>query len=228
MSSRTPLTRDRILAAAVELADREGIAALSMRRLAQTLGVEAMTLYYHVRNKEALLDGIMDLVFQEFEPADPDAPWTSAVRATAISAYDVLMRHPWAAELSFKTGVSPARLRWMDALLGTFRRAGFSPAMTHHAYHAIDSHITGFTLWVVGMPLDDETMPDMAASFLSTIPPGDLPNLVEHVEQHVHPTDDIREFEFGLDLLIEGLERRLAAQTTDGRSVTRARAPGTG
>ncbi len=228
MSSRTPLTRDRILAAAVELADREGIAALSMRRLAQTVGVEAMTLYYHVRNKEALLDGIVDLVFQEFEPADPDAPWTTAVRATAISAYDALMRHPWGAELSFKTGVSQARLRWMDALLGTFRRAGFSPAMTHHAYHAIDSHITGFTLWVVGMPIDEETMPDMAASFLSTIPPGDLPHLVEHVEQHVHPSDDIREFEFGLDLVLESLERRLADQTADGPSVTRARAAGTG
>ena len=83
-------------------------------------------------------------------------------------------------------------------------------------------------LWVVGMPIDEETMPDMAASFLSTIPPGDLPHLVEHVEQHVHPSDDIREFEFGLDLVLESLERRLADQTADGPSVTRARAAGTG
>ena len=207
---RQPLTRERVLAAAVDLADREGIAALSMRRLAQTLGVEAMTLYYHVKNKEALLDGIMDLVVQGYEPADPMAPWKTAVRATAISAYDALMRHPWAAELSFKTGVSQARLRWMDALLGTLRAAGFSPAMTHHAYHALDSHIVGFTLWVVGMPIDDETLPDAAATFLSTLPLGGLPHLVEHVEQHIHPTDDIREFEFGLDLLLDSLERRLA------------------
>ena len=206
---RQPLTRDRVLAAAVELADGEGIAALSMRRLAQTLGVEAMTLYYHVKNKEALLDGIMDLVVQEYVPADPAAPWKSAVRATSISAFDALMRHPWAAELSFKTGVSQARLRWMDALLGVLRGAGFSPAMTHHAYHALDSHIVGFTLWVVGMPVDEETLPETAASFLATLPPGDLPYLIEHVEQHIHPSDDIREFEFGLDLLLDSLERRL-------------------
>ena len=207
---RQPLTRERVLAAAVELADREGIAALSMRRLAQTLGVEAMTLYYHVKNKDALLDGIMDLVFREYAPADPGVDWTSSVRATAISAHDALMRHPWAAELSFKTGVSQARLHWMDALLGTLRAAGFSPAMTHHAYHALDSHITGFTLWVVGMPIDDETLPDAAATFLSTQPLEGLPHLVEHIEQHVHPSDDIREFEFGLDLLLDSLERRLA------------------
>ena len=207
---RQPLTRDRVLAAAVELADREGIAALSMRRLAGVLGVEAMTLYYHVKNKDALLDGIMDLVFREFEPADPVTPWKAAVRAAAVSAHDALMRHPWAAELSFKTGVSQARLVWMDALLGTLRAAGFSPAMTHHAYHALDSHITGFTLWVVGLPIDDEALPDAAASFLATLPHGGLPHLVEHIEQHVHPTDDIREFEFGLDLLLDSLERRLA------------------
>ena len=207
---RQPLTRERVLAAAVELADREGIAALSMRRLAQTLGVEAMTLYYHVKNKDGLLDGIMDLVFREFEPAEPTTPWKAAVRATAISAYDALMRHPWAAELSFKTGVSQARLRWMDALLGTLRAAGFSPAMTHHAYHALDSHIVGFTLWVVGMPIDDESLPNTASAFLSTLPLDGLPHLVEHVEQHIHPTDDIREFEFGLDLLLDSLERRLA------------------
>jgi AcrR family transcriptional regulator len=208
---RQPLDRERILRAALELADREGIEALSMRRLAARLGVEAMTLYYHVKNKQQLLDGIMDLVFGEFEPATPGAPWRAAVRGTAISAHEALMRHPWAAELSFKTGVSAARLALMDGLLGTLRAAGFSPATTHHAYHALDSHITGFTLWVVGMPTDETTLPDTARSFLATLPVGGLPHLVEHVEQHIAPTDDIREFEFGLDLLLDGLERLLAA-----------------
>jgi AcrR family transcriptional regulator len=204
---RQPLDRERILRAAVDLADAEGIAALSMRRLAARLGVEAMTLYYHVKNKQELLDGLMDVVSREYEPATAGLPWRAAVRATAISVYDAYIRHPWAADLSFRTGASPARLAWMDALLGTFRAAGFSPADTHHAYHAIDSHITGFTLWVVGMPLDEDAMPEMARTFLANLPSGALPHLVEHVEQHVNPSDDVREFEFGLDLLLDGLER---------------------
>jgi AcrR family transcriptional regulator len=209
-ATRQPLTRERILRAALELADAEGIEALSMRRLASRLGVEAMTLYYHVRNKRELLDGIMDLVAREYEPAAPGEPWRPAVRATAISVHDAFVRHPWAADLSFKTGPRPARLAWMDALLGTFRAAGFSPAATHHAYHAIDSHITGFTLWEVGMPLDETPLEEMAAQFLASGVADHLPHLVEHVEQHVHPSDDIREFEFGLDLLLDGLERLLA------------------
>jgi AcrR family transcriptional regulator len=204
---RRPLNRERVLQAALGLADREGIDALSMRRLAQDLGVEAMTLYYHVRNKGDLLDGLADLVTSEFEPPRPGDPWKPAVRAAAISAHDALMRHPWAAELSFKTSVSQARLHWMDAFLGTLRAGGFSPAMTHHAYHALDSHIVGFTLWVVGITSDEADLPAMAATFLATLPVDGLPHLVEHIEQHVHPSDDIREFEFGLDLILDSLDR---------------------
>jgi AcrR family transcriptional regulator len=180
-----------------------------MRRLAATLGVEAMTLYYHVRNKDDLLRGIMDLVFGEYELPRSGIPWRDAVRGVAVSAHAALMRHPWAAELSFKVGPSPARFQWMEALLGTLRGAGFSPAMTHHAYHALDSHIVGFTLWVVGMPEDDAELPEMARRVLDTFPVDELPHLAEHIQQHITPTDDIREFEFGLDLLLDGLERIL-------------------
>ena len=204
---RQPLDRERVLRAAVELADSEGIDALTMRRLAARLGVEAMTLYYHVKNKTDVVDGMVGLVTREFEPPTPGEPWRPAVRDAAISAHDALMRHPWAADQMFTAGVSPARLAWMDALLGTLRSGGLSPALTHHAYHALDSHIVGFTLWVVGLPIDDTTLPDMAATFLATLPAEGLPHLVEHIEQHVSPSDDIREFEFGLDLLLDGLER---------------------
>ncbi|MEO6579495.1 MAG: TetR/AcrR family transcriptional regulator C-terminal domain-containing protein, partial [Candidatus Limnocylindria bacterium] len=150
--ARQPMSRERVLDAAISLADRGGIGALSMRKLAQELGVEAMTLYYHVANKEAILEGIVDMVVSEIELPPADAEWKPALRRSAISAHDVLQRHPWTAGLMLAPNrVSQARLRHMDAVLGTLRRAGFSAEMTDHAYHALDSHIMGFTLWVVGM-----------------------------------------------------------------------------
>lgn len=209
--TRQPLDRARVLDAALELADDEGIYALTMRRLAARLDVEAMTLYYHVKNKTDVIDGIFDLVTTEFEAPTIGAAWKPAVRAAAISAHDALMRHRWAANQMFTAGVSPARLVWMNALLGTLRAGGFSPALTHHAYHALDSHIVGFALWVAGTPVDQGSLPEMARMFLETVPTEGLPHLVEHIEQHVTPSDDIREFEFGLDLLLDSLERMLPA-----------------
>jgi AcrR family transcriptional regulator len=210
---RQPIDRERILRAAVELADREGIGAVTMRRLAAQLGVEAMTLYYHVKNKTEVVDGMVELVIGEFTQPTPGRPWRAEIRAAAVAAFGALMRHPWAANEMFTAGVSRARFEWMDAVLGTLRAAGFSPAMTHHAYHALDSHILGFTLWVVGMPVDDDALPDLAATALTTLPLEGLPHLIEHIEQHVTPTDDVREFEFGLDLLLDGLDRILATET---------------
>jgi len=210
---RPPLSRDRVLRAAIDLADAGGIEALSMRRLAQELSVEAMSLYYHVANKGDILDGIVDMVVGEFELPPPDAEWKSAIRMTALSAHEILVRHPWSASLVLSgSGVSVARLRYMEAILGTLRRAGFSAEMTDHAYHALDSHIMGFTLWQVGMNLGtEEDLKDMAGQFLAQLPVEEFPYLAEHIEQHLKPGDpeDVGEFEFGLGLILDGLERLL-------------------
>lgn len=209
--ARLPLTRERVLLAALELADAHGIEALTMRRLAQELGVEAMSLYHHVRNKQDLLGAICDLVVREYEMPEPGEPWKAAVRRMAISAHEALLRHPWAASVLLSgTPESRARIRYMDAVLGAFRTGGFSAGMTDHAYHALDSHIMGFTLWVVGMNLGtQEDLASMATDFLRELPQDELPYLVEHIHQHLRPRDpdEVGEFAFGLDLLLDGLER---------------------
>ncbi len=210
-ADRPPLSRARVLSTAVATADAEGLAAVTMRRLAAALGVEAMSLYHHVANKDDILTGIADLVVAEIDPPTVGGPWKAEIRRTARSAFDVLLRHRWAAALLLGGAApAPARLRWMDAILGTFRGGGFSAELTDHAYHALDSHIMGFTLWVVGMDLgDDAALASTAADFLTTLPPHELPHLVEHVEQHLRPRpdDDQGEFAFGLELLLDGLER---------------------
>jgi AcrR family transcriptional regulator len=208
---RPPLSRDRVVEAAIGLADAGGIESLSMRKLAGALGVEAMTLYYYVANKDEILSAIVDMVVGEFELPDPEADWKAAIRRTAISAFEVLQRHPWAASLMLHgTTVSTARLRYMDAILGSLRRGGFSADLTDHAYHALDSHIMGFTLWVVSMNLGtEEDLAKMAEQFLRELPIDDLPHLAEHIQQHMKPRDpsDEGEFAFGLDLILDGLER---------------------
>ena len=209
--ARTPLSRDRVLRAAIELADAGGIESLTMRRLAHELGVEAMTLYYHVANKDDILTGMVDTVVSEIQLPPADLDWKSSLRTSAVSANEVLGRHPWAANLVLSgPGVSTARLRLMDGMLGTLRRAGFSPEMTDHAYHALDSHIMGFALWVGSMNLGSaEDVAALAANFLRELPRHDLPHLAEHVEQHMKPRNPAAEgeFAFGLDLILDGLER---------------------
>jgi AcrR family transcriptional regulator len=206
------MSRERVIEAAIDLADARGIGALTMRRLAQDLGVEAMTVYHYVANKDEILDALVDRVVGEFElPTGPE--WKSAIRASAISAHEVLQRHPWAAGLMLDSSrVSQARLRYMDALLGCLRRAGFSADLTDHAYHALDSHIMGFTLWVVGMSIgSDEELATMATEFLRDFPREEMPHLAEHIEQHLKPRapSDEGDFAFGLDLILDGLERKL-------------------
>ena len=195
----------------MEMADAGGLESLTMRRLAQQLGVEAMSLYHHVANKDEILSGIADMVVNEYEHPPSGADWKAAIRHTAISAHRVLLRHRWAASLLLSgTAPSRARLEYMDSLLGTLRRAGLSAEMTDHAYHALDSHIMGFTLWLVGMDLPAKDDFDaLAASFLESLPRDELPHLVEHVEQHLRERDpeEKTEFEFGLDLILDGLER---------------------
>ena len=209
--TRVPLSRDRVLRAAIGLADSSGLESLSMRRLGQELGVEAMSLYNHVANKDDLLSAIADMVVTEIELPSPGADWKAALRRSAISAHVALLRHPWAASLLLSsTTASEARMRYMNAILGSLRTAGFSAELTDHAYHALDSHVMGFTLWVVGMNLgSDEDLQALAAEFLRGIPRTELPHLVEHVEQHLkeRPASDEGEFAFGLDLILDGLER---------------------
>jgi AcrR family transcriptional regulator len=206
VEARAPLNRERLLSVAIELADGGGLGALSMRKLAQALGVEAMSLYYYVANKDALLDGIVDVVVSEFVLPDEAGDWKSALRASAISAHQALLRHRWAARLLTSAAIGPARLHHMEWLLGQLRQAGFSPTMTHHGYHALDSHIIGFTLWEVGFPDD---LGDLATTFLEQLPVDQYPYLAEHIEQHLGPpeSEDRSEFEFGLDLILDGLER---------------------
>ena len=214
-AGRAPLNRERVIEAAVRLADAHGIEALTMRRLAQELGVEAMSVYYHVANKDDILDGIVQEVLEQCELPEPGDEWKAAIRRTAISTHEVLVRHPWAANLILAgAGTGVVRLRYMDGILGVLRRAGFSAEMTDHAYHAIDSHIMGFTLWQVGMNLGtEESLKEMAAQFLAQLPVADFPYLAEHIEQHLQTrvADDVSEFEFGLGLILDGLERLLPA-----------------
>ena len=212
---RVPLSRERVLQAAVRLADGAGIEALSMRRLGQELGVEAMSLYHHVANKDDLEQAIVELVLSEIEPPREGGDWKEEIRRTAVSSYQAFVRHRWACGLMTRgpnvtPTVSPVRIAWMEAVLRTLREAGFSANLTHHAYHALDSHITGFTLWIVSMPFEThEELVDLAQAFLPQIPAEQYPYLLEHAHQHLLPPDpdEKSEFEFGLDLILDGLER---------------------
>jgi AcrR family transcriptional regulator len=208
-ASRLPLSRARLLATAVALADKDGIESLSMRRLGRELGVEAMSLYNHVANKSDLLGGMVDVVAAEFELPPSGTDWKAAIRTTAISAHQILLRHRWACSLMLSSaGARPARLRYMDSLLATLRRGGFSPEMTHHAYHALESHIMGFTLRQVSFPPAEE-LTRLASTLPQQLPADEYPYLIEHAGQHAAPLDqdDDDEFGFGLDLILDGLDR---------------------
>jgi AcrR family transcriptional regulator len=216
--TRKPLTKERVLAKAIELADADGIEALSMRKLGQALGVEAMSLYNHVANKRELAAAMADNVIEQFELPEGGA-WDEAIRRCAISAHDLLLAHRWACRLALIPSdpqlVGGPRIRYMEWLLRRLREAGFSPEVAYSAYHTLDSHIFGFTLWQIGHA-------DAAGSFV--VPEGEdvetwairliqqmrdrYPYLAEHGEQHLHNgPDGRREFEFGLDLILDGLEK---------------------
>ena len=210
---RTPLSRERVLRAAIDLADSSGVESLTMRRLAQELGVEAMTLYYYVANKEEMLEGIVAIVMGEIELPSGEQEWKADLRRTAISAHDVLVRHPWASARMMTSGLTPERLAYMEGILGCLRSGGFTPWQTHLAYHALESHIVGFTLWLAGMALPDN-LADLASSVLGMIDADAHPFFVEHINEHLraeHGEGDVSSFEFGLDLILDGLERMRAA-----------------
>ena len=210
VAPRAPLTKERVLRAAIDLADAGGIEALSMRRLAKELGVEAMSLYNHVANKDAILDGIVDTVVGEIELPPAGNDWKGALRQSAISARDVFVRHRWASNLQMsRQSGGPARLRHMDWTLRTLREAGFSKELTYDALHILDSHILGFTLLHLSVPSSLEAMRGMASTFLQQLAGDEYPYLTEHIRQHMEPYHgDEGGFELGLDLILDGLERR--------------------
>jgi AcrR family transcriptional regulator len=205
---RVRLSMERVLRAAMALADERGLESLTMRKLARMLGVEAMSLYYYVARKDDMLDGILDLAVGEIEVVPEGVDWKSAIRSSAISAHEVLERHPWACGLMMSPArVRAGRLRYMDSMLGRLRQAGFSAAQTDLAYHALDSHIIGSTLWEVGYAVGSEGLDDGAA-FLRTLPVEDYPYFAEHAEHHLAmPQTGETAFEFGLDLILDGLDR---------------------
>lgn len=204
--TRIPLSRARVLSTALTLADASGVEALTMRRLGDELGFEAMSLYRHVANKQDLLDGMLDLVLAEWRlPEGGD--WREAIRTSACSVHDALRRHRWAAQL-LMTGshLRPARLEYMDRLLGTLRDGGVDADAAYHVYHLLDGYIFGFTLWEIAytsLPLDDEAV----TRLMRTIPWHEYPHLAEHRDQHMAegPHRDVSAFEVGLDLILAGL-----------------------
>jgi AcrR family transcriptional regulator len=206
-AGRLPLSRERILERAVRIADADGVEALTMRRLADDLGFEAMSLYRHVKNKDDVLDGILDRVLAEIESPAAGGEWDEAIRRSAISATDAFARHGWATDLLMSPGrIRPGRLAYMNELLGCLREAGFSAETTYTAYHALDAHIFGFALWYGSHTAIPSDVVERVARELSL---DDYPYLAEHRDQHLTdgPHREVSAFEFGLDLILDGLRK---------------------
>ena len=210
-AKKRTLSRERVLAAAVALADREGIDALSMRNLGREVGVEAMSLYNHVKNKDDLLDGIVEVVAKQLEPPSIGGDWKAAMRSRAIRAHGVLMQHPWATMLIVsRANVGPAMLRYVDATIGCLREAGFSWAMSDHVWNAIDGYVYGFTLQKLNFPFEPEEYPVVAAQYLHLVPETEYPYLNGMTRQVIARTHDgIQKLELGLDVLLNGFEQHL-------------------
>jgi len=204
---RTPLTRERVVQAALTLADERGLAALSMRTLGQRLGVEAMSLYNHVANKDDAIDAMFEVVIGEIEPAATTGPWLPALRACAVSARAALVRHPWACSQWMQRMPGPNRLRYMEGLLSCLARSGLPEATAHHAYHVIDTYIVGFTAQQATFTIEAADLDAVAADFLRGLPVEEFPHVATHVHQHLADDDSTSAFEFGLDLILHGLQR---------------------
>jgi AcrR family transcriptional regulator len=206
---RTPLTRDKVLGAALRMADQGGIASLSMRNVAQALKVEAMSLYNHVANKENILDGLVELVVSEMDVPAPGGDWRATMRQRARTAHAVLMRHPWATMLLVsRFNIGPNMLRYVNATIGCLREAGFSYAMADHAWNALDAYIYGFTLHKLNFPLEPSEYAIAAKQFLPLIPVAQFPYLNGMSQEVIAGRHDgMHQLELGLELLLDGLER---------------------
>lgn len=208
LTTRRALTRNRVLRAGIRLADKSSIESLSMRKLAQSLNVEAMSLYNHVANKEDLLNGIVDIVIGEIDVPKVSDDWRYAMRQRAKSAHEVLLRHPWASmQIVSRINVGPKMLRYVDATLGCLREAGFTYEMADHAWNAIDSHIYGFTLQELNFPFDSTEYADVAEDYLAMIPVKQYPYLNALSQKVIDGSyNGVHDFEFGLNLVLDGLE----------------------
>jgi AcrR family transcriptional regulator len=210
VAAKQALTRDRVLAAAVALADREGIGEVSMRKLAQHLGVEAMSLYHHVANKDEILDGMIDRVFAEIDLPGSE-PWKRAMAARAESARAALLRHPWAIGLmESRASPGPATLRHHDAVIGNLRAGGFSVQMAAHAFSLLDSYIYGFVMQEVSLPFQSsDEAAEVATSIASAMEPDEYPHLMELTNEYVLQPgySYANEFAFGLEVVLDGLDR---------------------
>ena len=211
-ATRNRLTPERVLAGALELADRIGIEPFTIRKLAVELDVKPMTIYHHVPSKEAIIDGIVDLVFDEITLPPTDLDWKEAIRERCISAREVLARHPWAPPLmESRTTPGMATLGHHDAVLGCFLRGGLSMEMVAHAYAVVDSYVYGFALQEANLPFNgDEEIASLAEEMTAAFPPGAFPHMVAFTLEHVlQPGYTFgRSFEFGHDLLLDGLEAK--------------------
>ncbi|WP_443079228.1 TetR/AcrR family transcriptional regulator C-terminal domain-containing protein [Streptomyces sp. NBC_01498] len=208
-SARAPLSRERVIRTAVAVADSKGSAALTMRAIAEPLGVEAMSLYHHVAGREDVLDGMVDAVFAEIELPPLDTDWKSAMRRRAESARAVLRRHPWAVALmDSRTRPGPATLRHHDAVLGALRAGGLSVPAAAHAFSLIDSYLYGFVMQELSLPFSNTAELDAVADGIVREMPADAyPHLMELVTEHVlqpgYAYAD--EFAYGLNLILEAL-----------------------
>lgn len=210
---RLPLSREKVLECALDLADESGIAALTIRSLAQSMGTKPMSLYYYVANKEEILDGIVDLVFSEIELPSPAGAWRDEMHRRAHAMRAALKRHPWAVGLlESRTSPGAATLRHHDATLGTLRAAGFSVQLTAHAYALLDSYIYGFALQETALPFEGrDTAAEITTPIMDRFSTGEYPHMVEIAVEHVlKPGYDFGdEFDFGLNLILDGLSRSI-------------------
>jgi AcrR family transcriptional regulator len=208
---RRPLTRERVLRAAIALADRDGIEALSMRKLGQELGVDAMAMYRHVRSKDDMLDGVVELIVGEFERPPAGENWKATLRQHAMAARRVMLKHPWARRVLEERGTSgPASLAHIEAVLATMLGAGFSMEVAHHALHVMDSRIFGFNQALFEDSGPADLSPEAEAAIVRAL--AGYPRISELAQAASHEgvlgrCDDDVEFAFGLDLILDGLER---------------------
>lgn len=209
-SVRVPLTRERVLQEAVLLVDESGMDALTMRRLGQRLGVEAMSLYNHVSNKSDLLDGMADLVSAEFAVPVPGGNWRHELRRAANSAHQVLLRHPWAGPLlESQSNPGPARLRYLNGFVGVLVESGLPMQATYHAVLTLDSYIYGYALQEAAAPVPPDQAAQAAESFAARVPPAEYPHLVSMAELVMDPAyDRSGDFDVGLTLILDALELR--------------------
>jgi len=207
------MSRDRVLRGALAVADRGGLAGLTIRSLAAELGVKPMTVYYYVANKEEILDGLVDLVFSEIELPTVGGEWRTQISRRAHSARLALRRHPWAIPLlESRTAPGPATLRHHDAVLGTLRRAGFSREATAHAYAVLDAFVYGYAIQEASLPFEGpDGVGDVAGPIMELMSSGEYPHMVEMATSYyLQPGYDFgNEFQYGLDLVLDGLSRLL-------------------